>query len=391
MNSDDHVDTLSRYRIRLLGLCAAFAFVTLLFNTSPLLVSALMQGQEFTEATAGAVLTGEGLLLGLSAILTAVIAPSFNPYRAIISGCVALLILHGISVIVDHVEALIAVRIFAGVAAGICLAGVNLIVAQSDEPVRLYGLISAGSTVVGLVALYSFPSVIEPYAHSGAFAGMAAFGILLVPFAFKSGRVGAPETPTGADYFSVPRAVFGEYLCTLAIVQISQAAFFAMLAVFVLENGFDLDETGKLLAATYVTSLLGALLAAFVGERHGRFLPLFVGLALHALAVAIVLCVPSVQTIWIGACLQTLGFFFSIAYQLGMASRLDPSGTLSEWAIGVFFISLGLGPYFGGALVAEFGFNVIVWFVVTSVAVGLIMFSRLDARVGNNVYAAKKL
>lgn len=384
MNATGEQSQNNKTSVRLLGIGAAFAFLTLVFNTSPLLMSALINGLNLSEAEAGAILTGEGLLLGMAAIATALLVPAFNPRKSILWGALALLLLNGLTTFVADTVGVITIRILAGIAAGICLAGVNLLIAKSEEPVRNYGLVVTASTIVGLAALLALPYAIEPYQYAGGYAGLALFGLLLMPAIWLSGRL-KPGIHDGHSLPAQPSApgrnVTIVFLATLALVQISQAAYFSLFSEFAVSKGWRLEQIGQLLAITYVASLIGSLLASLLGERWGRFGPLVAGLALHSLAVSLVLLFARDNLMMSGAILQTLGYFFALAFQLGLGARLDPSGKLSEWAIGVFFISLGLGPYVGGLLVEFLGFEAIAYMVASVFAVALFTFKWLDRLV----------
>ena len=138
----------------ILSTCAAQALAFSPAILSPLTVGGLINGLQIGEVEAGALVTVEFLVMGITSILVAPVSVRI-PYRLLaLAGGILLLAGHACSATAAGLGELYPWRITAGMGCGCLAAAVNAAIAQARAPDRLYGLAwAAGYTFTAIMAV----------------------------------------------------------------------------------------------------------------------------------------------------------------------------------------------------------------------------------------------
>ena len=125
------------------------------------------------------------------------------------------------------------------------------------------------------------------------------------------------------------------------------------------------------MAVGYTAAVGASALASWLSYRLGRYLPLLLGFAVYGLGALTMAITDNGQLFAASFMMLTFGYFFVLPYQLGIPADLDPSGKLSGLGVGIIFIGLSCGAYFGGLLVAHAGYPSLGIVAATTAAAGV--------------------
>ena len=119
--------------------------------------------------------------------------------------------------------------------------------------------------------------------------------------------------------------------------------------------GFNGHTIGIILSISTLLLLLGAVGAAWAGDRYGRFTILFTLLAANALAIFVVGTV-AVRSVYITAnILQSVTNLSSVIYQLGLSASIDRFGRTVAVSTALVTLGNGIGPGVSASFSGVFG------------------------------------
>jgi len=121
--------------------------------------------------------------------------------------------------------------------------------------------------------------------------------------------------------------------------------------------GLSVEEVSWILGATAAAGLAGAAVAATLGTRRGRTVPLLVSIVGTVLSV-FVLVESTTTAAFIAANATWIFLFaFSMPYFIGTLAALDPSGRWAAIGTGVAGIGAAIGPAAIGRTVEANGYG----------------------------------
>ena len=122
-----------------------------------------------------------------------------------------------------------------------------------------------------------------------------------------------------------------------------------------LSAGLDKRAVGTVLSFNLLVTGVGSLLAAALGSRYGRFLPLTVSYTVLALCMIAVAHVASLSIFALALGGLGLGVGFGMPFQLATVSSLDHSGRFVILITAAQGLGTALGPVVGGIAVDHAG------------------------------------
>ena len=360
----------------ILALCGAFSLATVAFNTAPLLIGALIAVLGLAEESAGLLMTLELLAMSVVAFALSAWGSRFSTRPAMVSSVLLACAAHFLAANADSYSALVVLRGLAGVSAGFLLLAVNTRVAASAEPVRLYGIVTVATTIVGATMLALQPNLIQRFGMFGAYGALAGLCVLLVFLVAlipaNSERDSSSESGELTPLpISTPQILL--LMTGIFLIQITQSAFYGFSERLGVEQvGLTPEQMGVLLAVGYLAGAIpGSALASWMSYRFGRLMPLLVGLLVFAVCLNVAGTTENTSMFVVFFVAMNFCYFFTIPYQLGISADLDPAGRLAGAGNGVFFFGLACGPYLGGYLVGKYGYGSLGLAVAAAVAVGI--------------------
>jgi len=320
----------------------------------PILMDALERGG-LSERKAGLLLSIELAASALATLCVSTWVPSHSGRRGALLGGVLALVGTALTLITPAFPALVAVRLVAGIGAGIAAAEAATVVARGIDRQRLVANLTIVAIVHASFWLAILPYTVDKLGYRGPYACLLLIclaGTLLltrlpsVPVGRHAGpAIGRPRWPR-VGLLVVP-AVF--------LTQLGQGTFWSLEGTFGSRAGLTDHVIGLFLAMATLFLLVGAVGAAWIGVRFGRLAPLLTLIAINALSILLVCAVPVPQVFVAANVVQSVTNLASVIYQLGLAASLDRSGRIISASTGAVTLGNGLGPGFSANLNASFG------------------------------------
>lgn len=349
--------------LSVIAVCLGYSIALIPGNTSPLIVGGLIAGLGLGVAETGMVLSCELILMGIAAAGLATRMEFVNARTACLVGAGLLLLGHGLAATASSIEQVLIYRSLAGIGAGVVLASVNATIAGSLNPPRLYGLTMMAPPLIGFVVAFVMSRGIAAFAHAGAYGVLALLTLFVLPFllAFPDYRENTRSAPPEAlKEYGVGIAL----LLTIFILGASMMAYFAFVERLGVRLDLSIEQIGNIFAWVVLGGALGAGIAAMLESRFGLVLPLMIGIALHATSMIIAIQIISLPAYIIGTVLEGITLVYTLTFLFAMAASFDRYGRWAAAAGGAFSLSLGVGPYLGGAIIELFGFGALTLLVV---------------------------
>ena len=340
---------------------------------SPLTVGALITGLDIGEVEAGALVTAEFLVMGITSILVAPVSVRI-PYRILaLAGGILLLAGHACSATATGLDELYPWRIAAGMGCGCLAAAVNAAIAQARTPDRLYGLAwAAGYTFTAVFAVVITESN-DLVSYDIVFGSLAVSLLIFLPLLWF-----VPDHGNASASLSLPSDSIraGSILMVgLIVLGISMMAYYAFLERLAVQIGASPAETGRIVAGAQVAGIVGGLLAAPVARRLGLVAGLCTVSMLHALTITLAVWTDSVIVLGLVAFFEAVLFIIMIPLMLTLAAGIDARGRWAAIAGGVFVLSTAIGPVVGAFLIEETGYDAIAWMQWPAVLLAVSIFA----------------
>jgi MFS family permease len=381
-----HVFQLARDWRFILATFAATGVGYLGSNVGPVIVQALIDSG-MRHQQAGDLGTIELLTLAICTMLVAPLVPRVSHRKLAVTGALIAALGAAISALSESYAAMVVGRIVIGVGSGLAIAGANAAVSAREDAERIFAIIwTLGGGITVAVAVY-LPLVVEGGAYGLGYAVLLLLCIAALPLVFwlpakpqsigtdtsALGAVASDEAPdavgevSGAsdeapgtvgearDRLSKGRAgPFGPLaqliLLGIFIYSIAEQALWQFSYDIAVDHGIAYDTVRYVLGVATFAGLTGGALAAWLGLRWRRVVPLVLGCLVSLAGRWLYLEATSTETLVVATLLWGVGFYFVGPYQIGLAAALDRRGRVAVAAAAAINLGYGLGPTLGGRL-----------------------------------------
>ena len=335
----------------------------LVSSAAPIIVGALASRFPFDQSQLGDIVALYNLTFTLIAFAALFCVRRLN-WR-ITSLVAALAGAAGFAVLtqVSGYAAVLAIFALIGLSAGALYSLGMAITGDSDSPDKAFGLKLGIESAPSILLLYLVPAVAIPLGGFLA-AGLALAVTFLVlglfSFALPShgvkgedhadGLVLSEETATGASL--VPSLL----VLTASIIFFAGiAATWAFLELIAVERAFSADAIGTVFAIGFCVAAAGGFLAAVIGDRFGRVIPVVATIAVLIAGLALIGRGGDIWAFGLGVLVFLGTVNFGLAYFFGMSARVDLTGRFV--VLSATTLSLGgvIGPAVGGRLIEQSG------------------------------------
>ncbi|HTD54020.1 MAG TPA: MFS transporter, partial [Silvibacterium sp.] len=304
----------------------------------PLLIETLRVHAGVPARAAGLLLSME---LGISALTTVCLSVSRHNHSArrwAVCGALLTVVSTALTLVSPGLPLLFVTRLLAGVGAGIVGAEATKVLARGVDRERVIAIVTISSIVNAAFWLAVLPWWIDRFGYRAPYGcllficSLGTYLLMRLPSRSRPAAV-KPEIPNSPFPLTALLAIAGVFL-----TQLGQGAFWSLQEIYGSSAGFNSHAIGIVLSAATLLLLLGAVGAAWAGDRFGHFIPLFTLLALNAISIALVSSV-AVPWMYLAAnALQSVTNLSSVIYQLAVAASLDRQGRAV--AIGTALVTL---------------------------------------------------
>jgi MFS family permease len=325
----------------------------------------------YVTLTIGVLVDGYGFTLEQAALLgtlelgaMAVVSLTLTPVAASLSlGRIAFwgAVLSGLgNVVTTWAEgfAMVALfRVIAGLGAGVVAPLVNVAIACSPRPIKLYANATMAFMVGSAVFYLVVPIVYTEFSYPAYFMAYGGMFLLTAPLMlYLGGRKGAAEqtaVPAGA-FPLVPAALAG---AGALIIWLGYSFVWAFCERIAASLGMSPEEIGRVFSLALIIGLLGTFIASRLGERFGVLWPVTLGGLGMGMAYLGVTLAPTALFYTVSMYGFGIVLLFFMPYLIGFCAAIDPSGRLAAAVSGLLPVAAALGPVVGGLILARWPYG----------------------------------
>lgn len=344
--------------LTIMGLCSA--------NLAPIEISALVGKMGSTVNQAGLIVSLELVVVAITSLFLASKLNEANslPLAFIAAGlCVLLNIISGLA---QSLVTFTVLRALTGLASGTLWAINCYWCGRSAKGVRAMGIAMVSITAVSAGGMAMLPGLALQHGVMAPcfFLALLALATLSALVFMKIPAFARPALSSGQNAQQRPHSRSWLLFSVLAVIALSNGAgqnlwtYSDQLGALV---GVVVDDMAVVLSVAMLISMVGSALAAFVGDKLGITVPLFIGLVFTGSACALMGFAQGAWSLGICLSLAQIGFFFMMPLQIGAAARVDPSGRSSALAGGAVLLAGAVAPFFGGVMFANVSPIAVAW------------------------------
>ncbi len=242
--------------------------------------------------------------------------------------------------------ALFAWQIVAGLGHGFTLGRMGQGVAAMTNPQRATGFYTVSYLLLSSLNAYFLPDTKALLGPHALFLTLAVTG----PLALLGLRWFPDVDPRGAHRVEKGTAAVGVALTAFVMLAfllwyLGIGGFWPFMGQFGEHAGLAFDDRTRVLGSANLFGLAGASISLVIGNRFGSFRPLACFVSLQVVAVAILMTwTGNPIAFMVAAWLYVFAWLGGFPNQLGLLSRLDPTGRLNALSYVMGNIAYAIGP-----------------------------------------------
>jgi len=373
MNQENHIDKPSVYLFA--GLISACGIMML--NLLPVLVGAMAEEFGFSESQLGDIIAGYNLAFTVIAVSALFWIRSVNWRFVSMIGIVIAAAAYLAMMTVASFQMVLGLAVIIGLALGALYALIMVLLGDSNDPDRAYGIKLSLETIPGGFLLFIIPTLIAPtFGFAGVMITTASALILLGLSSF-----GLPKQGREHNNIATNKTVDSRYALSFISLLASLAyvagivATWAFLELLGAKNGLSGDEIGGALSIGFlVFGGGGGFIAAFVAERFGRILPFVLAVTVNLLGLFYFSSLNDSSHFTIACYLFLFSLNFGLTYTFGLTAMVDSTGKLAALSAAVLSVGAIVGPFISGRLVEANGFDAMLMFSAIATVFSLICY-----------------
>jgi predicted MFS family arabinose efflux permease len=358
---------------------AAAALVTgvgaLFFNLMPLLVGAVADERGYSEAQLG-VFAAAGLAGATLATATAPLWVRRLPWRRTIrfasavaaGGYVA-------AAVVASYAAFIACMVGVGVAVAVAYAPALACLADTRDPDRSFGVLVSFQVMLGAVCALAVPGIEVRFGLAGVLGMLGACAgspVLLARWIPDRGRAHESHATGGGVQRVGAGVLLG--LAGMLVFYVAVVGVWSFLELIGNAGGVADDDVALAITAALLVGGMGALAAAFLGQRVSQRAAIGLGSLGLVLAFYGLHAGSGYAAYLVSAIAMNAAWNFALSYQMGLIAVLDVTGRFTVLVTAVQGVGGVLGPALAGVLAADGSYVRVLAMGALATAVSLVLF-----------------
>ncbi|MEJ8566994.1 MFS transporter [Elongatibacter sediminis] len=347
----------------------------LVSSTMPMVVGTMAEAFPFSESQLGDIMAVFNVTFTLIAIASLFFVRRINwKLAAVLGSGISVVTLFAVT-LTDQYPSIMMLFALMGIGIGGLYALGMAVMGDSENPDRAFGIKLGLEALPSIILLFALPVLVIPY-HG--FTGMAyAMAATCLVIGLLSGLLPSRGVKNETA-FAHPPAETGEaahmasrsptVLLTLSLSALTAGIIFfsgiiatwAFLEIMGTDKGLPADKVGVALALGLLSSAVGAFVAAWLGNRIGRILPLVAIIIVNVVSLYIIWQSTSLMSFTVGTVLFTFCVNYGLAYFFGLSAEVDLTGRFV--VLSATTLSLGgvIGPALGGRLMEGPGFETVL-------------------------------
>jgi predicted MFS family arabinose efflux permease len=331
------------------------------FIVQPGFVQGLVEFYHFTEQQAGYIASTEVWGIALTTVLLAVGGHALS-WQGIFKASLLLFIGGNLaSLASDELMVFGALRFLTGIGSGGLIALTFTIIGLTRLPDRNFGYLIMGVLTYGALGLWAMPVAFEMIGIKGVIVFFALFG--------ASGWLGLPYLPdSGEEHLQIEADAIdlARTYRILAIVAMftyffAQGVIWSYLFLIGLNGGLEVQSVANGLMLSQFMGIAGAFLAAMLGNRYGRIMPLAIGILGGAAILGVLFGQFTAAVYALTVCIYNFAWNMTHPFLLAAMASFDQHGRVVVYAVAAQMLGLAVGPAFAASLLSDSNYAPVIW------------------------------
>lgn len=349
----------------------------LISTTMPIVIGTLAEAFKFSESQLGDIMAAFNLTYTLIAIASLFFVRRINwKFAGFLGSGISVASFVALSLTGDYHSIMMLFSVMGLGIGGLYALGMA-VMGDSENPDRAFGIKLGLEAFPSTFLLFTLPVLVIPvYGFAGMAYAMAAtclvIGLLsgLLPSRGVKNETTLSLVLAAADKGTSARSKSSTMPLNLSLLALTASIVFfsgiiatwAFLEIIGTDKGLPADKVGVVLALGLVSSAVGAFVAAWLGNKVGRNVPMIAIMIVNVLSLIIIWQSTSLISYAIGTISFTFCVNYGLAYFFGLSAEVDLSGRFV--VLSATTISLGgvIGPALGGRIMEGLGFETVLAF-----------------------------
>ena len=330
------------------------------FIIQPGFVQGLVEFYGFSEREAGYIASAEIWGIALTALLLALGGHTYS-WRTILKMSLTLCMVGNFASLLSvELVPFAALRFVAGVGSGGLVSLSFTIIGLTLLPDRNFGYLIVGVLIYGAFGLWILPTALASVGMDGVLVFLAMFaatGYLCLPRVPDSGKAHLQVEDDAVDLGRGYRVLA---LLAMFTYFFAQGVIWAYLFLIGSNGGVAEQGVANSLMLSQFLGIGGAMVAAMVGQRYGRILPLAVGILGGAVVLAWLFGAFSAFVYALTVCIYNFAWNMTHPFLLAAMASFDCHGKVVVYAVAAQMLGLAVGPAFAASLLGEGNYQRII-------------------------------
>ena len=362
-------------RFLLVSACYLMAIGGLEFCIMPIFLGAMATHLSYSEQQVGFV--GAAYLLGF--VLTSFsgvfwarrISWRYGTLASALVACLAYLV----CLVVGDYNVILMMIFIVGCTRGVFYAISICSLGDGEEAERYFALGTLASMAFAGVGMLLLPYAIAKWEMAGLILPMvvlSAIAIFLIQSLPVHGMERATSEQSGKSGMNIQVFVG---LCALLIFWIGMGGVWAFLERIGNASGLSAQSIGIVLAVSYGAVIAVAALAAWLGDRAGRGIPIFIGIVGMWMGIMCMNQQLTSVTYMMASLLFQCGWIFSYPYMMAVINKGDVTGRFVPLIAAAQGLGAAVGSGLGGSIIsAQAGYFALYMMGFAALLVSLVLF-----------------
>jgi len=327
------------------------------FIVQPGFVQGMVEHLGFGESEAGYVASAEMWGLAITTILMTFVAHRFNWRRVILVSILIMALANVLSVFAEDLQTFAILRFVAGLGAGSLVSLSFATVGLTSNPDRNFGLLIMWVLIYGAIGLALMPTAYSFAGMQGVLWFFAVFPLIAIPFLRHLPTTGENVVQVEDDAVNLNNTMKSMALLAMFVYFTAQGVVWAYLFLIGLGGGLGEQQVANGLMMSQFAGIAGAMLAAVLGSRFGRSLPLTIGILGGAVCLYFLVGEFAFLVFAVAIAVYTFAWTTVHPFVLAAMASFDRRGRVVVYAVAMQMLGLAIGPALAATVISADDFG----------------------------------
>lgn len=323
------------------------------FIVQPGFVQGLVEHVGFDDQGAGYAASAEMFGIAATTILLTFIAHRLNWRVVIAASAVVMALANALCTVTDDLNAFVSLRVLAGLGAGGLVTLSFAAIGLTDRPERNFGFLIMWVLVYGAIAFFLMPGVYAFAGMNGVLWFFALFPLAALPVLRHLPVTGENVVPVEKGAVNLPARLKGSALLAMLAYFTAQGVVWAYLFLIGVAGGLSEQLVANGLTISQFAGIAGALLAALLGNRYGRSLPLSLGILGGALCLYFLVGRFEFLVFALAVTVYNFAWNLTHPFLLAAMASFDRRGRVVVYAVAMQMLGLAVGPGLAASVIGQ--------------------------------------